>query len=76
MDAVRCPNCGYVYWTRTYEDWGICDNCGHNNDRFFGDSEDVPLLVHSEEIFKIIPYDVEKWKHLNPWVKRYEYVDK
>ena len=68
-NAVRCAKCGYVYWNDT-ENWGICNNCGQSNNIILKDGEDQPLLVTSEVIFQVIPYDLERWKHLNPGVKK------
>lgn len=50
MDATRCGRCGYVYWTRSYENWGTCPNCNTNNDF----SEKGAALVSSDNIFMII----------------------
>ena len=50
-DAVRCSKCGYVYWTSTYENWGVCDSCGQSNNRILDDGENQPLLVTTEVIF-------------------------
>jgi hypothetical protein len=69
-DAVRCPGCGYVYWSRYYENWATCAKCGSDNDVFLKEGEDQPLLVSSGVIFQTIPYDLEKWGHLNPGVKK------
>lgn len=64
MDAVRCPKCTYVYWTRSYENWGSCDNCGSNNDKWeheYKEGEERPLLVWSDLIFKFATLeDVKK----------------
>jgi len=56
-DAVRCCMCGYVYWTRQYENWGTCDHCNYNNDIVPGMMEMIdqgPRLVSSDNIFKFL----------------------
>ena len=56
-DAVRCPKCGYVYWTSCYQNWATCDNCGNDNDQIPYEAEIQPLLVDSKHIFQFIPYE-------------------
>lgn len=56
-DAVRCPMCGYVYWSRYYENWATCPKCGSDNDRIPFEAEIKPLLVDSKYIFQVIPYE-------------------
>ena len=51
-DAVRCPRCGYVYWSAWNENWGSCINCNSNNDFFKGDE---PRIVDSDKIHTFIP---------------------
>ena len=36
MHAVVCPNCDFIYWVSVYQNWGICTNCGSDNDRWEG----------------------------------------
>ncbi len=60
-DAVKCGKCNYVYWVRTYENWGTCTNCGENMDRWKGKPPELwasdealgfakdPLLKKAEE---------------------------
>lgn len=55
-DAIRCANCGYVYWSRAYENWATCDKCGTDNDQISYEAEIQPILVSSEFIFQTIPY--------------------
>jgi len=55
--AVRCPKCGYVYWTRAYENWASCSNCGSNNDQIPYHAKVKPQLVDSKHIFQTIPYE-------------------
>ena len=43
-DAVKCPNCGYVYWAGYYENWGTCDKCNSDNNLYKGKNE--PKLVN------------------------------
>ena len=57
-DAVRCPACGYVYWTQSYENWATCTGCGRNNDHNWWE-KDKPMVVDSKHIFKVIPSDSE-----------------
>lgn len=47
MDATRCGKCGYVYWTRSTENWGTCPKCHINNDT----SPEGADLVDSNNIF-------------------------
>lgn len=71
-DAVRCPRCGYVYWSAWNENWGSCTNCNINND-FFKDDE--PRIVDSDKIHTFIPSedvpedvpeeDIQKEKRFN-----------
>lgn len=71
-DAIRCSKCGYVYWVSARENFGTCSKCGFCNDIWITGENDMPLLVDSSVIFQTIPYDVDKWAHLNPGVKKKE----
>lgn len=57
-DAVRCPKCGFIYWSRWNENWGTCANCSENNDFYKG--EDKPQLVDSNKIFTFIKNNGDK----------------
>ena len=66
MDATRCGKCGYVYWTRCYENWGTCDRCGTNNDF----SKEGAKLVSSDNIFTIMSEEDLEKDEINLLVRR------
>jgi rubredoxin len=59
-DATKCPNCNWVYWTHSYENWGTCPQCGSKNDFWKGDGK--PELVGSKHIFTYYDELLEKAK--------------
>ena len=44
-DAIKCPICQYVYQVCGRENWGVCTNCGENNDKLNPLPEQIPELV-------------------------------
>ena len=52
-DAVRCAECGYVYWVGSMENWGTCLNCHKNND--FAPIK--PRLVSCDNIHQFMSED-------------------
>ena len=49
-DAVKCPKCQFVYQVSSRENWGVCTNCGVNNDKLNPGPGEVPELVSHDMI--------------------------
>lgn len=45
IDAIKCPVCQYIYQVCGRENWGICTNCGENNDKLNPLPEQIPELI-------------------------------